>query len=92
MDKIKYVKQCCTQKVIPLAFDESLSYYENVCKLVAKMNEIIDFANNELSEELSEELKAYIDKRFNDIMLDTMYEPETETLIMYIKKGGNING
>ena len=56
--------------------------------LVEKMNEIIDFANNELSEEL----KAYIDKRFNDIMLDTMYEPETETLIMYIRKGVNING
>lgn len=88
MDKIKNIRQCYSQKVIPLAFDESLSYYENICKLVAKMNEIIDFANNELSEEL----KTYIDKRFNDIMLDTMYEPETETLIMYIKKGGNVNG
>lgn len=88
MDKIKNIRQCYSQKVIPLAFDESLSYYENICKLVAKMNEIIDFANNELSEEL----KTYIDKRFNDIMLDTMYEAETETLIMYIKKGGNVNG
>lgn len=88
MDKIKNIKGCYSQKVIPLAFDESLSYYEDICMLVAKMNEIIDFANNELSEEL----KAYIDKRFNDIMLDTMYEPETETLIMYIRKGGNING
>lgn len=88
MDKIKNVRPCYTQKVIPLAFDESLSYYENVCNLVAKMNEIIDFANNELSDKL----KAYIDSRFNDIMLDTMYEAETETLIMYINKGGNING
>lgn len=88
MDKIKYVKEYCTQKVIPLAFDESLSYYENVCMLIAKVNEIINFANNELSEEL----KLYIDKRFNDIMLDTMYEAETETLIMYIKKEVINNG
>lgn len=88
MDRIKNIRACYSQKVIPLAFDESLSYYEDICRLVEKMNEIIDFANNELSEEL----KAYIDKRFNDIMLDTMYEPETETLIMYIKKGGSING
>mgnify|MGYP004654628549 CR=1 FL=1 len=88
MDKIKNVRPCYTQKVIPLAFDESLSYYENVCNLVAKMNEIIDFANNELSDKLN----TYIDSRFNDIMIDTMYEGETETLIMYINKGGNVNG
>ena len=89
-NKINNVNNCnCNLlfKSIPLAFDESMSYYEQICRLTSKMNELIDFANNELSEEL----KAYIDKRFNDIMLDTMYEPETETLIMYIKKGGSIN-
>lgn len=88
MNKIENINKCYTQKVIPLAFDESLSYYENICMLVAKMNEIINFANNELSDKL----KAYIDLRFNDIMLDTMYEEETETLIMYINKGGIVNG
>ena len=30
------------QKVLPLVYDESLSYYEQVCKLVAKVNEIIE--------------------------------------------------
>ena len=29
-------------KVLPLAYDDSLSYYEVLCKLVAKINEIID--------------------------------------------------
>lgn len=88
MNRIENVRPCYTQKVIPLAFDESLSYYENVCNLVAKMDEITNFANNELSDKLN----AYIDSRFNDIMIDTMYEGETETLIMYINKGGNVNG
>lgn len=30
------------QKVLPLTYDDSLSYYEMVCKLVAKCNEIIE--------------------------------------------------
>ena len=30
------------QKVLPLVYDESLSYYEQVCKLVAKVNEVIE--------------------------------------------------
>ena len=73
---------CYSQKVIPLAFDESLSYYEQLCKINAKMNEIINFMNSELTQRL----KEYIEKEFNNIMLDTMYEEETETLIMYLRR------
>lgn len=29
-------------KVLPLVYDESLSYYEVLCKVVAKLNEMID--------------------------------------------------
>ena len=71
---------CYSPKIIPLAFDESMSYYENICGLVAKMNEIIDFANNELTEKI----EAYINEQFNNIMLDTMYDAETETLTMFL--------
>ena len=77
---VKPIKMCYSQKVIPLAFDESMSYYEQLCNIKAKMNELISIFN----EELTEELKKYIDERFNDIMLDSMYDPETETLILYI--------
>ena len=82
MDKVKNSCMCYTTKVIPLAFDESMSYYEQICKLTSKMNELIEFANNELTETL----KEYIEKEFNNIMLDTMYDPETETLTMYLVK------
>ena len=82
MDKLRKNCMCYTTKVIPLAFDESMSYYEQICKLTSKMNELIEFANNELTETL----KEYIEKEFNNIMLDTMYDPETETLTMYLVK------
>ena len=73
-----------TQKVIPLAFDESLSYYEQICRINKKVNELISIFN----EELTDELQKYIDERFNDIMLDTMYDAETETLILYLTHTG----
>lgn len=80
----KIIPCCYSQKVIPLAFDESLSYYEQICRINKKVNELISIFN----EQLTEELEKYIDERFNDIMLDTMYDPETETLTLYLKHTG----
>lgn len=50
------------QKVIPLVYDDSLSYYEFLCKVCNKVNEIISVqnkTNNELSN-LSANLKSII--------------------------------
>lgn len=69
-----------SQKVIPLAFDESLSYYEQICRLNKKINDLYSLFDNELSETL----EAYIQEKFNDIMLATMYDPLTETLTLYL--------
>lgn len=80
MNKINNSCMCYTTKVIPLAFDESMSYYEQICKLTSKMNELISFANNELTEQL----KQYIKNEFNNMMLNTMYDAETETLTLYL--------
>lgn len=85
MEKVKNSCMCYTTKVIPLAFDESMSYYEQICKLTAKMNELINFANNELTNAL----KEYIEKEFNNMMLDTMYDAETETLTLFLVKEGD---
>lgn len=79
---IKPIKNCCFVPVLPTTYDDSLSYEEQICKLLSKMNEIIDFANGELSDEL----KAYIDKRFNSIMMDAIYDPETETITLRLKE------
>jgi hypothetical protein len=41
------------QKVLPLVYDESLSYYEILCKVKHKLNELIDSQNLQ-----DEEIKA----------------------------------
>ena len=40
------------QKVLPLVYDDSLSYYELLCKVVCKLNELAENQNN-----LSDEIK-----------------------------------
>lgn len=44
-EKMNYISFWC-QKVIPLVFDDSLSYYEAVCKFMQKLNEVISALNN----------------------------------------------
>ena len=46
------------QKVLPLVYDDSLSYYEQVCKLIGKVNEAIDELND-LQEKYTEILSYY---------------------------------
>lgn len=70
MSKIASIVHWHCQKVLPLTYDDSLSYYEMVCKLVAKCNEIIEQINdyddviNELREALVDitDIKIAIDK------------------------------
>ena len=46
-------------KVLPLTYDESLSYYEVLCKLRYKINEVIDVFNS--YEEIIQQLQGEID-------------------------------
>lgn len=41
MMKFEHVRIWCF-KVLPLVYDDSLSYYEVLCKVIAKLNEMID--------------------------------------------------
>lgn len=70
-------------KTIPSEFDNSLSYMEVLMKLCEKTNQIIDVINTVLEQELS----AYIDQRFNDMMIDAMYDSTTETLVLSLSDG-----
>lgn len=74
------------QKILPLVYDESLSYYEQLCKLTACMNKMIDVLNNTIDKTI----KDYIDIQFNNIMLNTMYDSESETLILYLDKQSEV--
>lgn len=76
-------KMCGSIGALPTSYLISLSYEEQLIYLCNKMDEIINFINNNIDETI----KNYIDERFDDILLDTMYDPETETLIMYLNHG-----
>lgn len=45
IDKTGYCGRFSCFKVLPLIFDEALSYYEVLCKLRTNLNEVIDEAN-----------------------------------------------
>lgn len=64
------------QKVLPLTYDESLSYYEAICKLTTKINEVIGV--------IDDGLESLIREQLDKLFVDAMYDEETETLILVL--------
>ncbi len=69
---------------LPTSYLESLSYEQQLIYLCRKMDEMINFINNNITKQI----KEYINEEFNNIMLNSMYEAETETLILYLDNQG----
>lgn len=86
MKKINYVPNYRCQKILPLVYDDSLSYLEYLGKLTCKMNEIIDNINDELKTVILQE----IIKNFNEIMVNAIYKEDEETI--YLKRETIISG
>lgn len=61
---------------------DSLTQYQLLMKLSEKVNELISVFNDTVDTNI----KDYINVQFNNIMLNTMYDSETETLTMYLDK------
>lgn len=40
------MKCCYFNPVIPTTFDDTLSYYEILCKVITKVNELVDAVND----------------------------------------------
>ena len=77
IDNIKY----WCNKILPLVYDDSLSYYEVLCKTSAKLNEVITSTNGLLDawnaykndiDAAFGDYTAELDKKFNDLT-DEMY-------------------
>lgn len=78
------VKNCVLQNFPVLEDDfDALTDYELFSKMVAYVKSIDAYVKTKLESEL----KAYIDKEFNNLMMDAMYDAETETLILYLSNG-----
>jgi hypothetical protein len=65
------------QKVMPLVYDESLSYYEVLCKAINKLNELID--NYDVNGEAMKKLQAAV-KDLED-WRDNFDQDEVEKII-----------
>lgn len=70
---IKPIKLGCTP-ILPTAYGDALSYYEEVCQMVEKMNEIIEDINTNLSK--------YFDENFNKFMMDAVYDETNERIVL----------
>ena len=65
-------------KILPLVYDDSLSYYETLCKVTSTLNEVINFVDNTTTTQI----QALIDEKFNSLMINAIYDAETETIIL----------
>lgn len=59
-------------KILPLVYDESLSYYEVLCKVVAKVNEVIQYVQTGVIENIQQVVST--------LVVDAVYDESTETL------------
>lgn len=84
MGELKVFKFWC-QKVLPLVYDESLSYYEVLCKVVDYLNNMVSDVNKVIDEyeDLKKELaivKAWIDN-FSAEYLEKLIKEKIATMI-----------
>lgn len=87
MKDLKLFRFWC-QKVLPLVYDESLSYYEVLCKVVKYINDLIDSdkAIIEDIDELRSEL-AVVQKWIADFDYDAIFELVKGMVEKYITAG-----
>lgn len=82
---IQKISNCCLhQKILPTIYSNALSYEEQICLIGKTVDALIDLVDGKIEESL----KEYIDKEFNNMMLNAMYDGETETLSLYLRKVG----
>ena len=73
------------QKVLPAVYDDSLTYYELLCKVIEKLNELIE-KDNEQSDVINllvtelEELRTLFDK-FQESGFDDYYKEQVDKWI-----------
>lgn len=72
------IKRFYCNKVLPLTYDDSLSYYEVLCKLTTKMNELIENINNNFQQMVEDTVKENIER----FLINAMYRAETETIVI----------
>ena len=78
-------------KILPLVYDDSLSYYELLCKVVGKLNECIEAINtapDNVKQVITEIMQEWID----DGTLDDIIAPEVTEVVVGILTEWKNNG
>lgn len=81
-------------KILPLVYDESLSYYENLCKIADILQKTITELNNinnkvdNLDEHIVEVVTQIVNESLQNgqIFLETQYDVNTKKLTFVFKK------
>lgn len=76
----KFPRNQLTIGHLPSSYKISLTYEEQLIQIGEKTEEIINFINDVLEQKLNE----YINARFNDMIINSMYDASTETLLLYL--------
>ena len=63
----------CTP-VLPTAYSDSLSYYEELCKLSQRMTVI--------EQAIGDDMKSILDEYFNSFIVEAIYDAPTETITL----------
>lgn len=64
--------------ILPVVFNDSMSYYEQLSKLVYTVNQLINTFNSTVDDKIA----AYINSHFDDLMINATYDAKTETIIL----------
>ena len=75
MSKIGKIKplRFYSEKVLPLVYDNSLSYYEVLGKVTKKLNDLIEAFNSEIVDTIKEVVSKYF--------VNTVYDKNNEVII-----------
>lgn len=65
-----------SQKVLPLVYDDSLSYYEVLGKVTSKLNELIGY--------VTENIEELITPIIEELGLGVTYDGTTETIKLFV--------
>ena len=90
MNDISPVKFWC-YKILPLVYDDSLSYYEVLCKVIKKLNEVIETysASGETIQSMQEaiaELQKWVDN-FDTTFIEEVVQEYLEKMVKTVTFG-----
>ena len=83
-ETIKTLRFYC-QKVLPLVYDDSLSYYELLCKVCNKLNEVIT-AQNGIPDYIEKKIKELLDKKVSYSAIGRILNVHRLTVSAFVKE------